>query len=62
MPTARVVGGRGAAVGAVDCIYLCLALSEESEEVNILRWERNFNEGERDRRKGWYLPVKLNMA
>jgi len=30
--------------------------------VNVLRWERNFDEGERDRRKGWYLPVKLNLA
>ena len=30
--------------------------------VNVLRWERNFNEGERDRRKGWYLPVKMDMS
>ena len=46
----------------IAVMVACMIASEESEEVNILRWERNFNEGERDRRKGWYLPVKLNMA
>ena len=44
-------------------VMICTAIaSEQSEVVNILRWERNFNEGERDRRKGWYLPVILNLA
>jgi hypothetical protein len=46
----------------IAVMVACMIASEESEEVNILRWERNFNEGERDRRKGWYLPVKLDMA
>ena len=46
----------------IAVMVACMIAAEESEEVNILRWERNFNEGERDRRKGWYLPVKLNMA
>ena len=46
----------------IAVMVACMIAAEESEEVNVLRWERNFNEGERDRRKGWYLPVKLNMA
>jgi len=29
--------------------------------VRVLRWERNKDEGERDRRKGWYMPVALEM-
>ena len=45
----------------IAVMVACMIAAEESEEVNILRWERNFNEGERDRRKGWYLPVKLNL-
>ena len=46
----------------IAVMVACMIAAEESEEVNVLRWERNFDEGERDRRKGWYLPVKLNMA
>ena len=45
----------------IAVMVACMIAAEESEEVNILRWERNFDEGERDRRKGWYLPVKLNL-
>jgi|TARA_R110000803_G_scaffold101809_4_gene169834 hypothetical protein len=45
----------------IAVMIACMVAAEESEEVNILRWERNFDEI-RDRRKGWYLPVKLNMA
>jgi hypothetical protein len=45
----------------IAVMIACMIASEESEVVNILRWERNFDEI-RDRRKGWYLPVKLNMA
>tara|TARA_R110000787_G_C13246265_1_gene428853 strand:- start:73 stop:429 length:357 start_codon:yes stop_codon:yes gene_type:complete len=44
-------------------VIICTAIaSEQSEIVNILRWERNFDEGDRDRRKGWYMPVKLDLA
>ena len=46
----------------IAVMVACMIASEESDEVNVLRWERNFDEGERDRRKGWYLPVKLNLA
>ena len=46
----------------IAVMVACMIAAEESEEVNVLRWERNFDEGERDRRKGWYLPVKLDMA
>ena len=35
--------------------------SELSPVVRILRWERNIEEGERDRRKGWYMPVTLEL-
>jgi hypothetical protein len=35
--------------------------SELSPIVRILRWERNIEEGERDRRKGWYMPVALEL-
>ena len=51
-------------VGGGDPIAVmiaCMVASEFSDEVNVLRWERNFNETERDRRKGWYMPVKMNM-
>ena len=46
----------------IAVMVACMIAAEESEEVNVLRWERNYDEGERDRRKGWYLPVKLNLA
>jgi len=46
----------------IAVMVACMVAAEESEEVNVLRWERNYDEGERDRRKGWYLPVKLNLA
>ena len=34
---------------------------EMSPTVRILRWERNQEDGERDRRKGWYMPVSLEL-
>ena len=46
----------------IAVMVACMIASEESDEVNVLRWERNFDEGDRDRRKGWYMPVKLNLA
>jgi len=43
-------------------VMVCTAIaSEQSDVVNILRWERNFDEV-RDRRKGWYMPVKLDLT
>ena len=43
-------------------VMICTAIaSENSDIVNVLRWERNFDEV-RDRRKGWYMPVKLNFG
>ena len=43
-------------------VMVCTAIaSEQSDIVNILRWERNFDEV-RDRRKGWYMPVKLDLS
>lgn len=34
---------------------------EMSPTVRILRWERNNEDGDRDRRKGWYMPVTLEL-
>ena len=43
-------------------VMICTAVaSDNSDIVNVLRWERNFDEV-RDRRKGWYMPVKLNFG
>ena len=43
-------------------VMICTAVaSENSDIVNVLRWERNFDE-KRDRRKGWYMPVKLDLT
>jgi|TARA_R100001082_G_C4366112_1_gene162024 hypothetical protein len=42
-------------------MVVCMIAAEMSPVVNVLRWERNFDEGERDRRKGWYMPVTLEM-
>ncbi|MAN64555.1 MAG: hypothetical protein CML19_08105 [Pusillimonas sp.] len=38
----------------------CMAASQVSPKVSILRWERNFDT-HRDRRKGWYMPCTLEM-
>jgi|TARA_R110000787_G_scaffold66_1_gene209 hypothetical protein len=35
--------------------------SDLSPTVRVLRWERNKEEGDRDRRKGWYMPVSLEI-
>ena len=39
----------------------CMAASQSSDVVKILRWERNIDTY-RDRRKGWYMPCTLNMG
>ena len=45
----------------IAAMVVCMVASEVSPVVRILRWERNMEEGERDRRKGWYMPVALEM-
>ena len=35
--------------------------NEMSPVVRVLRWERNMEDGNRDRRKGWYMPVSLEF-
>ena len=39
----------------------CMIASEKASTVRVLRWERNIDEGERDRRKGYYMPVALEL-
>ena len=46
----------------IGVMIACMVASEFSSEVNVLRWERNFNNGERDRSKGFYMPVKLDLS
>ena len=45
----------------IAVMIACMVASETSPIVRVLRWERNMEEGERDRRKGWYMPVALEM-
>ncbi|MEK9697220.1 MAG: hypothetical protein VW270_15765 [Candidatus Poseidoniales archaeon] len=45
----------------IAAMTVCMIASELSPVVRILRWERNIEEGERDRRKGWYMPVALEL-
>ena len=45
----------------IAVMIVCMIASEMSPTVRVLRWERNVEEGERDRRKGWYMPVALEM-
>ena len=45
----------------IAVMVACSIASEQSPIVRVLRWERNFEEGERDRRKGWYMPVALEF-
>lgn len=45
----------------IAAMTVCMIASELSPIVRILRWERNIEEGERDRRKGWYMPVALEL-
>ena len=44
-----------------DSMIVCMIASEVSPTIKVLRWERNKEEGTRDRRKGWYMPVSLEM-
>ena len=45
----------------IAVMIVCMIAAENSPIVRILRWERNIEEGDRDRRKGWYMPVALEM-
>jgi hypothetical protein len=41
-------------------VAICsMVAGELSPIVRFLRWERNREEGVRDRRKGWYMPVAI---
>lgn len=43
-------------------VSICsMVAAERSPTVRFLRWERNRDEGVRDRRKGWYMPVALEL-
>ena len=50
--------GGGDPIAVMIC---CMIASEKSPTVNVLRWERNIESGGRDRRKGWYMPVALEL-
>ena len=45
----------------IAVMIVCMIASENSPIVRVLRWERNIEEGDRDRRKGWDMPVALEM-
>ena len=45
----------------IAVMIVCMIASEMSPTVRVLRWERNMEEGARDRRKGWYMPVALEL-
>ena len=45
----------------IAVMVVCMLAAESSPVVRVLRWERNMEEGERDRRKGWYMPVALEL-
>ena len=49
-------GGDPTAVMIVSMIA-----GEISPIVNVLRWERNIEQGGRDRRIGWYMPLTLEL-
>lgn len=45
----------------IAVMITCMIASEKANTVRVLRWERNMEEGDRDRRKGWYMPVALEL-
>ena len=45
----------------IAVMIVCMIASEFSPVVRVLRWERNLDRGDRDRRQGWYMPVALNL-
>ena len=43
-------------------VSICSMVARESSPVvRFLRWERNKEEGVRDRRQGWYMPVAIEF-
>ena len=38
-------------------MIVCMIASEFSPVVRVLRWERNLDRGDRDRRQGWYMRL-----
>jgi hypothetical protein len=45
----------------IAVMIACMIASEMSPIVRVLRWERKTEEGNRDRKQGWYMPVALEM-
>ena len=45
----------------IAVMIVTMIAREKANTVRVLRWERNLEEGERDRRKGWYMPVALEF-
>ena len=45
----------------ISVMITVMIAAEMSTIFRVLRWERNMEEGERDRRKGWYMPVALEL-
>ena len=52
------MAGRGRSNCSFDLLDGC---KRELPVVRFLRWERNREEGVRDRRKGWYMPVAIEL-
>ena len=50
-------GGGGDPI-AVACVTAVATLLS-TKSITFLRWERNIEQGVRDRRKGWYMPVSI---
>jgi hypothetical protein len=46
----------------IAVMIACTIASEMSDEVNILRWERNANAKSTDTQVGFYMPVTLNLG
>tara|TARA_R100001530_G_C4196017_1_gene123452 strand:- start:96 stop:479 length:384 start_codon:yes stop_codon:yes gene_type:complete len=45
----------------VAVMIVSMIAAEVSPKINVLRWERNVEQGERDRRVGWYMPLSLEL-
>lgn len=45
----------------IAVMIVSMIAAEVSPRINVLRWERNVEQGERDRRVGWYMPLTLEL-
>lgn len=45
----------------ISVMITVMIAAEMSPIVRVLRWERKTEEGNRDRKQGWYMPVALEM-